>query len=421
MGGGGVFRVLKFCKYLPRFNWLPVVLTVKEHDAESFDETLLKEIPEAQIYKTYSVDLPLFYKKYLKKKRKKGSDTPTAGADRSRGVFNAIKQFVDNFILIPDSRIGWIPFAVYKGFKIWKKDGVDLIFSTGGPWTNHLIGLLLKLLTQLPWVADFRDPWTQNLIFDYPFRLRKTLEEQMEKCVLSKADWIVTATHSIANDLQDKYPGIDREKFVTIRNGFDSDDFSDIKVEKMNGFNITHTGNFYLKQSPKYFLQALRELLDENRVPKINIKVNFVGVLDKRSKEIIRSLRLDSVVRCIGIVPHNRSIQWMCSSDILLLVVSDERTIVTSKVYEYMMANRPILALSGEGEASNLLKRTDMAIIVSSRNVKEIKNAIYNLYLKKQAGRLVVAPNFSFIRKFDRKKLTRQLSTLFDKCINIDT
>jgi hypothetical protein len=416
MGGGGVLRVLKFCKYLPQFNWDPIVLTVKQHDTDFFDKNLFSDIPLTEVHKTNCIDIPIIYKKYLSLASIKNKNKNLNA--ELKGNQNIVKKLADNLILIPDSRIGWIPFALSTGMRICRNADVDLIFSTGGPWTNHLIGAMLNSITKLPWIADFRDSWTENSFTVYPFRSRKKVEEKMEKYVLINADSIVTATHSISKELMFKYPKIEIKKYSVITNGFDSEDFTISNKTVSNGFSIIHTGNFYGDRTAKYFLLALRELKKENFFLRNGIKVKFVGEVNKNEKNRIESFGLKNIVKCLGCLPHQECIQLLVESNILLLIVGNENSEVTGKVYEYMAAKRHILALTGKGEVTDILRKTGMATIVNSTDVGEIKNAIERLYVLSKKNDLATKYNKNFINKFDRKNLSSKLAALFYKTIH---
>jgi glycosyltransferase involved in cell wall biosynthesis len=421
MGGGGVFRVAKFCKFLPEYRWHPIVLTVKEHDTEHIDAKLLTEVRKATIYKTAAIDLPLIYKKIAA-----GNDHPArrnpAYRERSDSHFLLkIKKVINDFLLIPDSRVGWIPFAVFNGFKICKKEKVNLIFSTGGPWTNHIIGLLLKFATKLTWTADFRDNWTQDPFTEYPTNFRRKIEEKLEKWVLKKADKVITTTQSIRDDLLKQCGKHENPKFNIIRNGYDREDFINLKFTTPSKFTITHTGNFYARRTPKYFLKAVRSLIDDSLVSKDGIKVKFVGAPSRESLDLIKNMGLGNVVECTGSISHERSIQTMCDSDLLLLIIGTEQSECTGKVFEYLATNKHILSLSGVGELSKLLNEFSNITTVDPYNVEDIKSAVYHLYLQKESDGLSGNSRHSSIKKYERKKLTSQLSHIFDKCLEIET
>ena len=193
-----------------------------------------------------------------------------------------------------------------------------------------------------------------------------------------------------------------------------------IVANPKNCLNITHTGDFYAQRTPKYFIQALKEMTDENKISAADLKVNFVGKISEEDKRLIGQLGLDRIVKCIGRVSHKESIQWMLNSDALLLVSSTEGSMVTGKLYEYLAAKKPILAPAGKGELTDILDRSGVATLASPTDISEIQAAIHRLYLRNISGELEVQPNLSFLKEFERKRLTKQLAKLFDKCLNRD-
>ena len=274
VGGSGVMRTLKFTKYLPQFGWKPYVLTVKNPFYDLIDPSLLEEIPtEACICRTYWLDHRLF-------------SVPL----RKVGI-NPSYIFIPN-----DMNIGWLPFAIQQGNKLMNKNKIDLIYATFPPAVNILIGCLLKKITDKPLVLDFRDPWTQNPFIKYPSRFHKKAEETMEKVCLQSAEYIITATESMMQNIIEKYPFVSR-KCITITNGFDPEDFENLKRWNYGTkFTITYTGSFYGLRTPKFFLIALRELVKDEEI-KDNIQIIFVGRYSEYCHELVSKIILEKIVK----------------------------------------------------------------------------------------------------------------------------
>ncbi len=422
MGGSGVVRVAKFCKYLPIFNWLPIALTVKEHDIPLNDETFLKGLNSTKIVRTNTVDLALFYNKSVKERKKKKQRIINCNFEKKSATLDLFKRIIHNFIFVPDSRIGWLPFAVYKALQIRRSEGFDLIFSTGGPWTNHLIGLFLKAITDVPWVADFRDPWTENDLFPYSLWARKYIEERMEKAVVCKADKIIATTDPIGNVLKAKYCQKSTNKFHTITNGYDAEDFQNdyTNFGSNNGkLTITYTGNFYSLQTPNFFLEALSLLLKEIPTLKENIEVIFAGHWENWDQKTIQALNLEKVLKYIGFISQPQALALLSRCDVALLILAKElKGFYTSKIFDYFAANKPILALvPKESIAAKLIKRTRTGVAVDPENVHQIRDKILGIYKQFKYGGIKHNPDLSAIRKFDRKNLTEDLSHIFNQTI----
>jgi glycosyltransferase involved in cell wall biosynthesis len=396
LGGGGVFRTLKFTKYLPRFGFKPYVLTVKNSIYPTRDPTLLSEIPrEVRIIETFSLEHKLF-----------------------KMPFSALKT-TPKWVFIPDINIGWLPFAVCRGEQIIKKEGIDVIYATAPIYTSLLIGCLLKRKTGKPLVLDFRDPWTQNVFIKYPTRLHKKIEEKMENLVLRTADYIITTTEPMSLKLIEKYPFI-KGKCATITNGFDSEDFEGLTISThREKFTITYTGYLYGLRSGRYFLIALKELVKEKKKIEEKIQVLFAGPPSKQVADLVKELELQNVVKLLGYVPHQETLKLMLNADALLLIIAPEETsnektgplMIPGKVFEYLGAKRPILALIPYGVAADLIRSTKAGIIIPPKDVNSIKQAIFKLFQDWKRGGLGNIQ--SDVSEYDRKVLTEKLAQVF--------
>ena len=395
LGGGGVFRTLKFTKYLPRFGFKPYVLTVKNSMYPTRDPTLLSEIPrEVRIIETFSLERKLF-----------------------QMPFYALRT-TPKWVFIPDINIGWLPFAVRRGEQIIKKEGIDVIYATAPIYTSLLIACLLKRRTEKPLVIDFRDPWTQNVYIKYPTKLHKKIEEKLEKFVLKTADHIIVNTEPMRLKLIEKYPFIKR-KCTTITNGFDSEDFKGLtRSAKREKFTITHTGYLYgfMLHTGKHFLTALKELLKEKREIESKIQVLFAGPPSKQIEELVKELELQNVIKFLGYRSHSESLKLMVDSDVLLLIMGAEELYdeklgslrIPGKLFEYLGAKRLILALVPRGVAADLIRSTKAGIIVPPNDVSSIKQAVFKLFQEWERGDLESVQ--CDVSGYDRKVLTEKLS-----------
>jgi len=397
LGGGGVFRTLKFTKYLPEFGYQTYVLTVKNPMYREKDPTLVKEIPaEAKIHRTFS-----FEHRILRVPR----------------LLNInLKWFY-----LPDQNIGWLPFGASAGAKLVKKENIDVIFATSPIWTSLLIGLLVKKKTKKPLVVDFRDPWTDNPFISYPTKLHQRLERKMEKTVLTQADYVTVATDLIKSNLIRKYPFIE-SKIETITNGFDPDDFKNLKIGKKTGkFTITYVGSIYGLLTAKPFLTALKALVEEKKGFKEKAEAVFVGNCGKETSRLVRELGLEENVRFVGYVQHRKGLEFMVNAQALLLLITLEGSkgerILTGKLFEYLASRKPIIALVPEnGLAANVIKSLKAGTVVSPRDVQRVKTAIENYFDQWVEGTLSAATDdASNITLYNRRFLTGRLAHIFDR------
>lgn len=395
----GAGRQIKVAKYLPSFGWLPIVLTVKKSRLETRrDETRLEEIPDSvKICRTFTLEsrllqwyIPVLLKKFL-------------------GINSKWFQ-------IPDTSIGWLPFALRMGSKIIRKEKIDLIFSTSLPNTNHLIGLILEERCKIPWVADFRDPWTQNPYLDYPKPVLK-IEESMESAVIRNADKVTTINSFYTKSFALKYSDQSRAKFVTITHGFDIEDFQGTSVKAIDKFTITHVGTLYGLRRVTSFLEAISELVSENKNLKKDLKIKLIGRVGKVVKKVVQQRGLENIVEISGYVSHKKALEHLLGSSALLLVTGSSQEI-TGKLPEYLGVGKPILALGAKsGTAAKIIRSTGTGLTVHPDDKSEIKNTIRHFYHLYRKDKLKTEPDANEIRKYNVRSLTRKLSEIFDGAI----
>jgi glycosyltransferase involved in cell wall biosynthesis len=393
---GGVFRPLKFTKYLPKFGWTPVILKSKTKLLKNYpkDDALCRDFPpDLMIYETYSLAKIIH-------------------------MFQAKLNNKLNSLELPDVHIGWLPFAILAGKKAIMKDECDVIFTTGPPHSTHLIGFFLKKLHRKPWVADLRDPWTLNFLHtEYPFRFQKQINEWLEKLVITNADQIITVTDPINEDFISKYNYLNSNKFICIPNGYDPDDFKYIIPQKTNKFTITYTGSFYGSLSPEPFFQCLKEVLEEHHDMREKMTFVIAGQShEELIKEMINKFGLKDIVDFKGVVSYKESLRLMVNSDVLLLILpSDEnndhiKNVYTQKIFNYLATGKPILGLVPEGIASELIRNFGDSIVVHPDIFREIKNAIYELYSKYSEGIIKGENGDLIIERYNRQTLTDHLA-----------
>jgi glycosyltransferase involved in cell wall biosynthesis len=397
LGGGGVFRTLKFTKYLPEFGYQPHVLTVKNPMYRTKDPTLVKEIPaEANIHRTFSFEHRIL---------------------RAPRLLNMnLKWFY-----MPDEYIGWLPFAVSFGAKLVKKENISVIYATSPIPTSLLIGFFLKKKTKKPLVIDFRDSWTDNPFNIYPTKFHESIERKMEEKVLTQADYVTVVTDSIKNTLIKRYPFL-QSKIETLTNGFDSEDFMNLEInEKTDKFRITYAGSIYGLRTAKSFLLALKELTDENEELREKVEVLFVGNPGKETPHLIKKLGLDENVKLVKYVPHRECLELMVNSQALLLLITSGGAkgegILTGKLFEYLASRKPIIAIAPEnGLAANIIKSLNAGTVLPPRDTRLIKKAISDFYEEWIEGKLsATTANMGNIARYDRKILTQRLAQIFTK------
>jgi len=402
-GGSGVQRWLKFVKYLQAFGIEPVVFTVDNAKYAKEDTSLLREVPEnIEILKLpiwEPTDL-LFWKK--NKQQKKGISNLSSG-----GLFSFIRG---NFF-IPDPKICWVQPATNYLQKYIDENKIDAIISTGPPHSMHLIAQKLQQQNEVKWVADFRDPWT-DLYYNKDFKqvsFAKNKNKKLEEGVLKNADCILT----VSATLQHEFSKI-AKRVEVITNGFDHEVSASKKVTLDINFSISYIGLLPKQSNPKFLFKVLKRLCQENSAFKNDLQINFIGDISEEVKAEIESNNLTENTSFLGYVSHQKAIAYQKKSQVLLLLIPDVKNnkgILTGKVFEYLMAKRPILAMGPkEGELSTILKETNAGVVINFDAEERLEFQIRALYQKFKEGKLRV--NATNIQKYHRKELTKNLAFL---------
>ncbi len=404
MGMSGVQRTLKFVKYLPEFGWQPVVLTIKPRGSYGYDPALLEEIPDTEIVRTFSFD-PL----YLSPSKHR----PSAVA--RRGMISGLNRF-----FIPDNKLGWIPFAVSRGLSIAKEQSIDAIYSTAPPFSSHLAALALKRKLRIPLICDFRDAWTRNPQAAYASPLHQRLDRFLEQRVFKNADRVVAINQEIVDSFVSVHPEIGSDKFKVLPQGFDPADFESVAPIKQSKFTIVYTGTFVEKRTPEPLLNALKIIRELHPEIFSNIQVIFAGTFRQQDKDMVRLAGMEQIVEFKGYVPHKESIALLKSADLLWLVIhpSEGTTVATGKLYEYLGAQKPILASVSEGgAAAGLINQTKIGKVFSLSDSISAKDYIVELYNNNKTRQGFISAGSVYTASYDRKIIANHLSDELDRLV----
>lgn len=412
-GGGGVMRWLKMSKFLPELGWQPIVYTPEKPDPSVIDESLLKEIhPEIIELKTPIWEPYDFYRKLT---GKKSGTKFKAGyiSEASEGNWKSrLSVFIRGNFLIPDPRKFWIKPSIKYLSKYLKENPVDLIISTGPPHSMHLIALGLKAKFDIPWIADFRDPWTD---IDFYHKLKLTgwadkKHRRLEKKVLAKANHVVTVSPGCAIDLEK----IAHRKIEVIYNGFDPTDYNFEKPEPDKNFTISHFGAFNKDRNPVSLWRAMKEISETNPEFKKLLRIQLIGQTDESIIDDIKKNNLTENLILIDHLPHKEGLVQLSKSQILLLPLNDApnvKGILPGKMYEYMALRRPILALGPtDADYAKILEETNSGNPLNFDDLQGIKTAIQNYFQLFKESKLEV--DSGAYEKFSRKNLAAQFVNL---------
>jgi len=403
-GGSGVQRWLYFTKYLREFGIEPIIFTVEQPNYPITDKDLALQIPENIEVIRQKIWEP---QNILGKKNKK---TAAGFLQKNPNKTQRFIQYIRANYFIPDAKKYWINPSVRKLSKYLKQNPVDWIITTGPPHSVHLIGKKLKLKTKLKWLADFRDPWTEIDYFHQLPLTKKSLRkhQQLENKVLTKADLVTV----VGNSMRDKYQKLNTNCHV-ITNGFDDEGVvKDVTLDRL--FSLTHIGMLNADRNPLVFWKTIRTLLDDNDDFEKALKINLIGKIADEVKLSIRKYNLEKHISYTTYIPHNSVLKHQKKSQILLLFINqvpNAKGIITGKVFEYLQAKRPILAIAPpDGDLAEILNQTKSGKVVSFEDEIELKNTILSYFKDFKGGQLKVKSQNT--AKYHRKNLTAQLAEL---------
>lgn len=424
-GGSGVQRWLKMSKYLPEYGWQPVIYTPENAEYPVEDPSLLQDIaPEAEVIKRKIVEPYSFYKQLLgiKKEQKVKVGFINEG-ERKQGWKENLSLWVRGNLFIPDARCWWVKPSVRFLKRYLKEHPVDAIISTGPPHSMHLIALKLHKVLNIPWIADFRDPWTE---IDYYSQLHLTRrsdckQHRLEHEVLTQADRVLT----VAPDGARRLEALGAHNVMTIYNGFDwNDEDRNTETRPQNEkFNLTYIGVLSKIQNPENLWEAIGELVEESESFGEKLQINMIGQIDRSVEAAFRKAKLEQHVVFKPYIPHSQVLQEQQSADLLLLLLMPENTprakgLLTGKLFEYLSSGRPILCIGPEdGDAAHIINEAKAGLTVGFEDKEKMKTAIKGLYDAYKSGTLKGCQNEA-IEKYSRKALAGEFVEMMNKIIN---
>lgn len=400
-GGGGVQRPLKLARYLPELGIETHVLAPTDSRWIHRDEGL--EVP-AQAH-VHRVRFP----------GPRGR-LPAEELYELRGLRRLARKaaFVPRRLLLPDETALWLPGALRAARRIVRREGIDVVITTSPPLSTHLIGASLRRHTEVRWIADLRDSMVAKPDRHFERRLvriKERVQKHVARLVASRADAIVTVTPSIAEEM--KALGA-RCELEVVPNGADLEDFAAVAYEPGERFRISHTGNFFGKRNPRPFLNALAQV-------DAPVTASFIGDFRAADRDWAAGLGLGERLELMGFLPHEQAIRSQRSSDALLLLIPDRGGrglgVASGKLYEYLAARRPILAVAPpEGVAAELIRDAGAGIVVPPDDESAIKAALEELierWRRGELGDVELPPELR--ERIDRRARVREIAALIEK------
>ncbi len=405
-------RVVGLVKYLPEFNWQPIILTGAT--------SKYKDLPARIVETPYQDALGSLGRLF-----KLNPEQDVRQQIKNRFRITSKKSPIDFFITLggeiinypcPDKN--WKPFAVKAGSELLQEENIDAIISISPSITSHLIAKELKAKYKIPWLADFRDLWSQNHNYMYS-PLRKMLDRRLELKTLSKADALVTISEPWAEKLRTLHKG---KSVYTVTHGFDPAEVNNPPAKLTAKFTITYTGSIYNRRhDPSKLLAALRDLVSDKVIDPNEVEVRFYGSKCEWLDEEIEEYGLVNVARQYGLVSRETAVEKQRESQLLLKLQwedSQERGAYSGKIFEYLGARRPILATGGfDGDVvQELLNETNAGMChLTVEDIKHTLKALYQEY--KLDGRIAYKGEEAKVTKYTHREMARRFSEILNHLI----
>ena len=453
-GGGGVQRTLKLVKYLVDLGWRPVIHTVSNPYSRLWDPSLESEVPAAAlVHRTPTLEYESLrigagraasgLIAALRGTRASVGGSEGAGegavesvealgsraARRRRGRVARIEDWIWSRLLVPDPQIVWAGATYFSALRLARRERADVIYSTSPPNSVNVLALSLARRLQLPWVADFRDPWTDGLrrrqwYPDHPARQRR--EERWERSVFEQANCALVTTGPARETFLEKYSWCSPDRVQVLTNGFDSEDFPDLsggdRLLQEGRLHVTLSGNIETMFDLGPFLRAVRTLVRDNPAAREVLRVNFLGTKRQALYDaMIQDFGIEDVVQYHAYMPHERVVRMVSESDVLMLCQIPAKESggvkLPGKMFEYLYTRKPILALTIPGETTAILKRTGLGHVVDPFDESGICAELTGFIQQFDQGGVHAEPNEDAIRSFDRKAQAQEVSDLLDRAV----
>jgi len=388
-GGGGVQRSLKLAQYLP-------ALGVETHVLAPDDPKWVHRDPELRV----PTQAWIHRARYIGPRGRKPAEELRATDGLQRALVQA--QVTARRLLLPDASVTWNLTAIPAAIRIAKREGIDVVITTSPPGSVHFVGAAVQRASGTRWIADLRDPLVANQHRrddTAAARARQAANEQIARLVARNADAVTCVSEAIADEVR----GLGaRGPVRVIANGCDFDDFAGLEYEPAPRFRITHTGSFFGKRDPRPFLQAFHDA-------GLDAVARFVGDFRSSDREWAEALDLGDRLEIVDYLPRADSLRFQRDSEALLLLVPDAggrgRGVLSGKVFEYIAAGRPILAVvPPDGAAADLVRETGSGVVVAPDDVDGIRAALVELHAQFANGGL---PSVELATR-DEERLSRR-------------
>ena len=409
-GGPGVQRWLKFVKYLPDFNVQPIVYIPENPTYPIIDRGLEREVSDKAVILKHKIFEPYGLASFFGKNKTKKISSGIIPNQKKQSFLEKTLLWVRGNIFIPDARFLWVKPSVKYLRKYLQENNIETVVTSGPPHSLHLIGLQLKQELGVTWLADFRDPWTTIgyhkalKLSSYAEKKHKALEHQ----VLNTADTIIVTSKTTKAEFE----AITSQPIAVITNGYDVEQVAKQPLDEK--FTIAHIGSFLSERNPRILWKALKELTKENQDFAADFQLKLLGAVSQEVLDTIVEFKLQDFVLNLGYVSHQDAVAHQRKSQVLLLIEidsEDTKSIIPGKVFEYMVSERPIVAIGPEGsDFAEIITATNTGVFFTYDEKEKLKSLLLKYYQDYKANNLKV--HAVGLQKYSRKSLTEQLAKL---------
>ena len=409
-GGPGVQRWLKFVKYLPEFGVQPIVYIPENPNYPLIDEKLVQDVHPQAIILKHKIFEPYAFASVFSKNKTKKISAGIITKNKKQSVVEKLMLWVRGNLFIPDARVFWVKPSVNYLKEYIQENNIETVITTGPPHSLHLIGLRLKKQLAINWIADFRDPWT-TIGYHKELKLSNWAakkHKQYEFDVLNSCDTVIVTSPTTKKEFQ----VLTSKPIEVITNGYDVE-----KIEKKPldiDFTLAHIGSFLSQRNPQILWESLAELTEENKLFPQYFKLKLIGAVSKEVLQSIENFGLQAFVQNLGYVSHEEALVHQRTSQVLLLIEIDSeetKCIIPGKLFEYMVSERPILAIGpADSDFESIIKTTNTGVFFHYHEKDALKAAIlaqFEQYLQNNLSVHAVG-----LQQYSRKNLTAQLVKL---------
>ncbi|PKA84040.1 glycosyl transferase family 1 [Ulvibacter sp. MAR_2010_11] len=408
-GGPGVQRWLKFVTYFKEFGIEPIVYIPENPHYPLIDETFVAEVPKDVEIISLPIKEPYRFAGLLSKKKTKQISSGIIAKKESSFLEKMLLYIRGNYF-IPDARVGWVQPSVRFLKEYLSKNPVDVIITSGPPHSLHLIGIELKKQLNVTWMADFRDPWT-TIHYHKSLRLTESSERKhkaLEAKVLDTANLVVVTSPTTKAE----FGMITDTPIEVVTNGYDISEKINVRLDTK--FSLAHIGSLLSERNPKVLWKVLAEIASENDMFKKDLVLKLAGTVSEDILASIEKYKLKDNLEILGYVSHSEALQLQHKAQVLLLIEMDRpetRSIIPGKLFEYLAAKRPIIAIGPQGsDMAGIVSETGSGAFFTYYNEEELKLEILRLYTRYSEGTLTQIS--SSVEAFSRRELTSRMAQI---------